>query len=290
MPKIPAAWQRNLGYLEPEEQELLGRAKVAVLGLGGVGGVAAELLVRAGVGRLAICDGDVFDASNLNRQVGALTSTLGQDKTRVAAQRLRDVNPDLELSLHGPLGARGRTAAAMLAQAACGVLAVDALVPSLAAHRAARSSGVALVEALALPVVQVRVFDPRGPDPEQGLPSQGRDLDRVDGRELARAYARQEAGRLGDGDGGPLALPAGFALAMSRGRAAPSLGPLAWLAGSLAALEVLKLLTGRGRRAASPGASLDPCAWRLHLASWGSQADTQKSTPTAGPGDPASRG
>ena len=77
----------------------LGEAHVAVLGLGGVGSAAAEELVRAGVGRLTIADFDVVKESNLNRQLIALTSTLGRAKVEVMAERLRDINTSVDLTL-----------------------------------------------------------------------------------------------------------------------------------------------------------------------------------------------
>ena len=77
----------------------LQRAKVAVFGLGGVGGFAVEALARAGVGELLLCDNDEVSESNLNRQLLALRSTLGQKKTQVAAARLKDINPEIRLTL-----------------------------------------------------------------------------------------------------------------------------------------------------------------------------------------------
>ena len=74
---------------------------VLVAGLGGVGGYAAEALGRAGVGRLTLLDHDVVSPSNLNRQLLALHSTLGQPKVEVMANRLRDMDPAIELTLIG---------------------------------------------------------------------------------------------------------------------------------------------------------------------------------------------
>ena len=259
------AWQRQRGLLSPREQAALAGARVSVLGQGGVGGVAAELLVRAGVGRVSICDGDRFEASNLNRQVGATRDSLGRDKAEVMAERLRGINPELDLRVLPPVSDRA-SAERALAGAAAGVLAIDALAPSLRALRAARRLQVPLVEALALPVIQVRVFQPHGPDPEEGWPSQGQDLDQVDPERLAEAYTRLEAPRWRDGHGGAFTLEARAALAMAQGAAPPSLGPLVWMAGALAALETMKLIIGRGRLACYPGgAALDPAAWRLHF-------------------------
>lgn len=74
-------------------------AHVLIAGLGGVGGYAAEALGRAGIGRLTLLDHDVVAPSNLNRQLLALHSTLGHSKVAVMAERLRDIDPTLELTL-----------------------------------------------------------------------------------------------------------------------------------------------------------------------------------------------
>ena len=86
--------------LGAEAMEKLKNARVAVFGLGGVGGNAAEALVRSGVGALDLVDSDVVSVSNLNRQLFATRSTLGMDKVEAAKQRLLDINPDLKLTLH----------------------------------------------------------------------------------------------------------------------------------------------------------------------------------------------
>ena len=74
-------------------------ARVAVIGLGGVGAYAAEMIARAGVGSLLILDSDNLSLSNRNRQLLALESTTGRPKTEVMAERLRDINPDLSLTI-----------------------------------------------------------------------------------------------------------------------------------------------------------------------------------------------
>ncbi|MCD4769719.1 MAG: tRNA threonylcarbamoyladenosine dehydratase [Bacteroidales bacterium] len=81
-----------------ERLEKLAAANVLVVGLGGVGAYAAEMLCRAGVGKMTIVDGDNINSTNINRQLHALTSTIGSSKTEVMADRLRDINPDLKLN------------------------------------------------------------------------------------------------------------------------------------------------------------------------------------------------
>ena len=77
--------------------EILNNSTVAVIGLGGVGGICAESLVRCGIGRLFICDGDVVEPSNINRQIVAKVSTIGINKAIALKRRLIDINPDAEV-------------------------------------------------------------------------------------------------------------------------------------------------------------------------------------------------
>ena len=86
--------------LGEESLEKLRSKHVLIAGVGGVGGYAAEALCRAGIGEISIVDSDVVNASNRNRQLLALNSTLGMPKTEVMAQRLMDINPDLKLYIH----------------------------------------------------------------------------------------------------------------------------------------------------------------------------------------------
>lgn len=93
-------WQiRTTALLGDSSPQRLARARVAVLGLGGVGGAAAEGLVRAGVGHLLLIDKDVFDLSNLNRQILSDLSLVGQPKIEGALRRFSSINPQAELTL-----------------------------------------------------------------------------------------------------------------------------------------------------------------------------------------------
>ena len=80
--------------------ERLAKARVAVFGIGGVGGYVVEALARSGVGALDLIDNDTVSESNINRQIIALHSTIGKRKTEVAAARVRDINPAIEVRVH----------------------------------------------------------------------------------------------------------------------------------------------------------------------------------------------
>lgn len=82
-----------------DKLETLRAAHVLVVGLGGVGAYAAEMIARAGVGRMTIADADTVNPTNINRQLVALHSTVGRSKAEVLAERLRDINPDIQLHI-----------------------------------------------------------------------------------------------------------------------------------------------------------------------------------------------
>lgn len=85
--------------LGDDKIEKLMKANVLVVGLGGVGGICAEMIARAGVGKMTIIDADTVDPSNRNRQIPALKSTEHKLKAEVLAERLLDINPELELTV-----------------------------------------------------------------------------------------------------------------------------------------------------------------------------------------------
>jgi len=93
-----AEWTERAELLfKKEGLEKLKQSHVMVVGLGGVGSFAAEFIARAGVGTMTIVDGDVVDITNVNRQMPALHSTVGQPKVKIVGDRLMDINPELNL-------------------------------------------------------------------------------------------------------------------------------------------------------------------------------------------------
>lgn len=91
--------ERTELLLGEEKLELLRNANVLVVGLGGVGAYAAEMICRAGVGRMTIVDADTVNVTNINRQLVALHSTVGRSKAEVLRDRLLDINPELNLTV-----------------------------------------------------------------------------------------------------------------------------------------------------------------------------------------------
>lgn len=91
-------FSRNILYWGKEFQEDLASKNICILGLGGVGGYTAEMLTRAGVGRLTLVDFDTVSTSNINRQIIALHSNIGKKKTELFTERLKNINPELKIT------------------------------------------------------------------------------------------------------------------------------------------------------------------------------------------------
>lgn len=91
--------ERTELLISPAQIEKLKNTHVLIVGLGGIGSFAAEFIARAGVGTITLIDGDVFDITNKNRQLTALDSTIGRNKAVVLAERLKDINADINLNI-----------------------------------------------------------------------------------------------------------------------------------------------------------------------------------------------
>jgi len=91
------SFSRNLGLINPEEQQILRNSRIAIPGMGGVGGVHAVTLARTGLGRFKLADFDEFDYANFNRQYGAFQSTVGKSKVEVMEKFIKDINPSADI-------------------------------------------------------------------------------------------------------------------------------------------------------------------------------------------------
>ena len=93
------AFSRNRGLINEHEQQKIKNTRVAIAGMGGMGGMHAATLARTGIGKFTIADFDCFEIHNINRQYGATVSTIGQDKAQVMAAIIKDINPSAEVTV-----------------------------------------------------------------------------------------------------------------------------------------------------------------------------------------------
>ena len=141
--------ERTELLLGEEKLNLLRNANVLVVGVGGVGAYAAEMIVRAGVGRMTIADADKVSESNINRQLVALHSTIGREKCDILAERLKDINPELQLSGVNRFIKDDETDALLDSDKFDYVVdAIDTLSPKLALIKGALDRGIPLVSSM----------------------------------------------------------------------------------------------------------------------------------------------
>lgn len=145
--------------------EKLKKANILVVGLGGVGSFAAEFIARAGVGKITIIDGDVFDITNINRQLPALHSTVGKPKAEVLAERLKDINPELQLTVLTEFLSPERAFEIISPEFDYVLDCIDSITPKINLILSARAKKVKLISSMgaggALDPSQVKVADIR---------------------------------------------------------------------------------------------------------------------------------
>ena len=141
--------ERTELLLGEEKLNLLRNANVLVVGVGGVGAYAAEMIVRAGVGRMTIADADKVSHSNINRQLVALHSTVGREKCDILAERLKDINPELQLTTVNRFIKDDETDALLDSDKFDYIVdAIDTLSPKLALIKGALDRGIPLVSSM----------------------------------------------------------------------------------------------------------------------------------------------
>lgn len=141
--------QRGELLLGEERQARLAAARLLIVGLGGVGSWAAEMLCRAGVGALTLVDADVVDVTNVNRQMPALASTVGLPKCDVVAERLRAINPAVQLAVKQQFIEPGNIAQLLDEYRYDFVVdAIDTLEPKCALIRACWERGIRIISSM----------------------------------------------------------------------------------------------------------------------------------------------
>jgi len=149
--------------LGEEAMRRLAAARVAVIGIGGVGGYAVEALARSGVGHLTLVDHDTVSKSNLNRQIVALHSTVGRPKIEVAAERVLEINPRAEVTLKSMLLLPENADELDLSHCDYIVDAIDTVSAKVELARRAEAAGVPVISALGtgnkLDITALRVTD-----------------------------------------------------------------------------------------------------------------------------------
>ncbi|MBA4386688.1 MAG: hypothetical protein C0404_01835 [Verrucomicrobia bacterium] len=265
------AFCRNIGILTDEEQIRLRKARVAIAGAGGMGGVYAETLARLGVGSFALADGDTFEVANFNRQAGAIVQNLGKNKAAGLKERILSINPSATVDVWQQ-NIDESNIAEFLSGANLVMNAVEAF--SIASHRllfaSARAHGVPVIFGAPLGFSgAILAFDPAGMSADAYF-------DWHDGQDALDALANFMVGMA------PKALHLGQLNLRDidvAGKTAPSTITACLAAGSLAVTEACRLLAGRaGARFAPSFVQFDPYSLKCRSGSlrWGCRSPLQR--------------
>lgn len=233
----PEAFSRNIGLVSEIEQARLRRARIAIAGLGGVGGVHLLALARLGVGDFVLADFDRFELANMNRQVGATTETLGRAKVDVMADMVEAINPTVELRLF-PEGIDARNIDAFLDGATAVVDGIDFfnMEARRLLFRKAREHGIhALTSGPVGFGATLHIFSPTGMSFDQYFDIR----DSMTPAEQVMQFGLGLAPKMAHVS---YFRPSALDL---EGRRAPSLGSACFLSAALVATEVANLVLGR---------------------------------------------
>ena len=241
------AFSRNIGWVTEAEQQRLRGKRVAIAGLGGVGGIHLLTLARLGIEKFTIADYDTFDIANFNRQAGATMRSLGRPKSEVLAEMVRDINPEIDLRVF-PAGVQSDTVDDFLADADVYVDGLDffAFPARRLTFAACERRGIPVVTAAPLGMgTALLIFAPGGMPFEDYFGFSGcAEMDMA---------VRFLVGL------SPAMLQRGYVADMSRVNLAERRGPSSiaacQLCAGVAAVETLKLLLGRGGVKLAPWAS-----------------------------------
>jgi molybdopterin/thiamine biosynthesis adenylyltransferase len=238
------AFDRNIGWVTAEEQQALRRKRIAIAGMGGVGGVHLLTLARMGIGAFNISDLDTFELPNFNRQAGATLSSLDRPKVEVMAEMARDINPTLDIKIFGE-GIHNDNIDAFLEGVDLFVDGFDFFVPEVRAKVFRRCSELKIPAITAGPIgfgTCYIVFLPGGMTFEEYF--------RMEGQPLEAQYARFLLGLAPKGlHRAYLVDPSRLNLVEKRG---PSSAAAVQLCAGVTGGEAIKILLGRGKVRAAP--------------------------------------
>ena len=242
-------FQRNYGIFSEDEQERIRRARVLIVGCGGIGGTVAVILARSGVERFVLCDFDVYSPTNMNRQIACFADTLGRKKTEVVRETILRINPAAVVTAYTELLPHARIAG-LMGDADFVLPAADDLAFSLIVFRDAQRLGKpALMVNPAGTWAHVSVILPGAPSIEEieGVPKLGsyealRDMLEVRRYKLGTYFYVP----LGDWR---IDYYRGF---IEENFRPTQICPIVWLSSCISAFEVLKVLSGKWKPVASP--------------------------------------
>ena len=242
-------FQRNLGIYEVREQERIRDAKVVIIGCGGIGGVVAIVLARSGVGDFVLMEPDPYEPSNMNRQVTCFTDTIGINKATVTKEAILRINPEAKVMVD-ERGLKPAGIEELIEPAGIIMPAMDDWPLSLMVFRVAKRLGKPAVMAYPVGALgRACTFLPDSPSAEEclampfGLPYDELKeyMENPEARRVLRYYVTEGAWR-----------EEWFDRWVEGELPHAQICTVVWITASLAAMEIVKLITGKWKPVAAP--------------------------------------
>lgn len=238
-------FQRNIGLLSNEQQSKLKNANVLICGVGGMGGVAAEILVRSGVGSLTIIDPDEFDVVNINRQIHCDTSVFNKPKVSVLKEAFLKINPFLKITAIQE-SVNNNNINRLLENQHIVINGMDQFMPSIILERTARLNNLAIVDAWITPFASVFLIRPEDPHWEHYLDlcTKNKEIDQITEEDLNLNLQKEVQYTFSHFEPMNYLQQGVVEGVLSKKISRPSFSVVVWLSGVLMANEAIKYICG----------------------------------------------
>ena len=254
---------RNLGFVDEAEQKKLAETAVFICGTGGMGGAALQSLVRAGICQFEIADFDIFEVSNLNRQVFATLDALGEGKVEASKKALLNINPHCEIRTYGSDWTEKLDE--ILDRCKIVVNGMDDIVAGIHLYRRAKVKNATVIDAYTSPLPSVTSVCPDAPRPEErlGYPTVGVPLQEITDK-MVQTCKLRELEYVLIHSSSITAIHLGIASEVFAGqRPRMSFAPMVITTGNLMAFEVIRVILGRDNKGMEKGYFFNP--WKIRV-------------------------
>ncbi|MCH2534796.1 MAG: ThiF family adenylyltransferase [Bdellovibrionales bacterium] len=255
---------RNIGFITPDEQLSLKKAKVFIPGVGGMGGVAITCLARAGVENFTIADFDEFEVSNLNRQAFATLNSLGKDKAKTTSENLKLINPNIQVQIKGKEWVEELDH--ILPNINFVINGCDDTLATIQLMRAAKKYNITVIDAFASTLPNVYVVKPGDPRPEKtfNFPSQNKDIQNINSDDVQLCAQKEVEYVLTHSNTAKHVVLEVAAEMVTGERSRISFSPMVWMTGCLMAYEAVKVILKKPNQLADyRGVFINPWTFKV---------------------------
>lgn len=238
-------FSRNIGLITKRQQKLINKSHVLICGVGGMGGVCAEALVRMGVGTLTIVDGDFFEKQNTNRQIGCNTKTYNLKKVKVLKKNFLKINPSIKINAISDFVSL-KNIENILNGVDIVVNGMDQMLPSIILERNAKEKKIPIVDAWLTPFASVFVMDQSAPHWESflKLKTKNKKIENISQEDITDSLKKETDFTLNQFDPYKYIDKKTVNLVIKNKIPRPSFVIVVWLSGILMANEVFKIIVG----------------------------------------------